>query len=91
MVKQICTIYDTKAQFFGAVMTFLSLAAAGRAFQDALENEQSEMAKHPEDYILYKVGTFDEQNGVVEASPPIEVMRGLEANSEQPEVKLAEA
>lgn len=39
--------------------------AAIRSFGDAMQKEDSQFAKHPQDYALLYVGTFDDNMGVV--------------------------
>lgn len=43
--------------------------AAIRAFQDELNNTQSPMSKHPDDYDLYCLGTWDESTGKFQQLP----------------------
>lgn len=63
MNQVICSIRDSKAEAWLAPMTFQSQAAAVRAFQDAVNSRDHQMAAHPEDYTLFELGTFDERTG----------------------------
>lgn len=36
-----------------------------RAFQDEVNNKDAPMNKHPEDYELFRIGTFDDRTGQV--------------------------
>lgn len=40
-----------------------ALGAAIRSFQDELNRPDSEMGKHPDDYDLFHLGTWDDQTG----------------------------
>lgn len=40
-----------------------STGAAVRSFGDEVKRADSEMAKHPEDYELYKLGEWDDSDG----------------------------
>lgn len=42
-----------------------SLGMAVRSFHDEVNNAESPMAKHPEDYELHQLGTFDQETGEV--------------------------
>lgn len=53
-----------------------STAVAVRSFRDEVSNPESPMHKHPEDYILFHVGFFDEDSGKFENLPsPIQLAR----------------
>lgn len=40
-----------------------AVGAAVRGFSDEVNRKDSEMFKHPEDYELFEMGTFDEESG----------------------------
>lgn len=73
MRKQLMTtIYDEKAEIFSHFPHPASTENdAIRAFSDALTNPQSEFSKHPLDYSLYHIGTYDVITGEVKALQPI--------------------
>lgn len=83
MHKVICSIFDLKAQAWLTPMFFLSIAQAARSFEDVLKDANSEFYKHPEDYVLYKLGTWDERNGILDAPQDfVEITRGMNADLE---------
>jgi len=56
-----------------------TIAQAVRSFTDEVNrvSETNEMNRHPSDYELYHVGTYDDQAGHLEpVSPPILIVRG---------------
>lgn len=61
----ICTIHDSKAEAYLNPFTMRSEAEAIRAFGDAVEKGGTPIADHPEDYHLYRVGSFDQISGVI--------------------------
>lgn len=64
------SIYDTKAEAWMTPLFFQSGAQALRSFGDAVNDGQSEFAKHPEDYCLFRLGTFSAASGEVTVETP---------------------
>lgn len=78
MILQICSIYDSKAEAWITPMFFQSNAQAIRSFGDVVNNPDSEFGKHPEDYTLFNVGSFNPANGVlVAAAAPAALEKGV--------------
>jgi len=67
MKLQIFSVYDIKAQIFSRPMYLTHKGEAIRAFQDTVKDQNTMIAKHSEDYKLYKLGTFDETTGKFES------------------------
>lgn len=61
------SVYDKKAGCFTAPMMLRSRGEAIRSFQDAMADEKGQFCKHPEDYVLMSVASFDDENGEIEA------------------------
>lgn len=61
-----CSILDTVAAAWLTPMFFQSEAQGLRSFSDAVNDGDSPFWKHPEDYKLFKVGTFDPATGMIE-------------------------
>ena len=59
---RMCSIYDCKAEAWLTPMFFQAKGQAIRSFSDAV-NGESEFAKHPDDYTLFCLGTFDDSCG----------------------------
>lgn len=70
MLMQMVAIRDTKAAAWMNPLFFQTKAQAIRAFGDAVNDPQGEFQKHPEDYQLYHVGTFNPETGDVIGTPP---------------------
>lgn len=68
MKHQICAVFDVAANAFHKPFYAPAIAAAVRSFHDEVnrEAEDNQMYKHPGDYELHLLGTFDEETGVVE-------------------------
>lgn len=63
MVSKLFAVFDAKV---GAYLPPFCAAAPGQAarmFGDAVRDGQSAFSKHPEDYTLFMLGTFDDGTG----------------------------
>lgn len=61
------SIYDAKAECYGPPFFAPAVGQAVRHFGDLCRDPQSSIAKHPDDYRLYKIGEFDDSTGVIGA------------------------
>lgn len=70
MVKLIYTVFDVVAgQQIGPLLLLPNDGVARRAFQDALLGDGSNLASHPSDYVLLRVGSMDVESCVVSPGP----------------------
>lgn len=74
MIQKMFAVRDSKALAF--LQPFFSTAngSALRALSDAVNDGKSTLAMHPEDYILYEVGSFDDQTGEIQGLTPIKLL-----------------
>ena len=65
MKKQMYSIYDVKSEFYGTPVLFHSEEDAKRGFASLLSNPntKSMYADYPEDYRIFQIGTFNDNNG----------------------------
>lgn len=65
------SVYDQKAEAYGQPIFLRTHGEAMRTLEDELARGDSLIAQHPEDFILFFVGHFDELSGVftVEDTP----------------------
>ncbi len=72
MQKQILVnIYDQKAKNYGFVQTHPHLVSAERMLLEMIASGQGNVAKYPEDFSLYQIGTIDLESGeIVPNFPP---------------------
>jgi len=77
MIQIIVSVKDSAAQAFGRPIFVPSTAVAVRSFRDEINRKDSteDMAKHPEDFELYELGSFDDSNGVISVIEPRMVAR----------------
>lgn len=66
MVRIVVSVYDRALDAFGQPWFVPAIGAAIRAFSDEVNNDGSPPNKHPDDYDLYELGTFDESSGKFE-------------------------
>lgn len=85
----IFSVYDSKAEAFGAPIFVDTVGLALRSFQAAVADERSELHRFSEDFTLFELGSFDRKDGsfvlhpaprsVVRAAVVLEQMKNQEA------------
>lgn len=55
-----------------------SKGEAIRSFSDACGNPEQAFVKHPDDFVLYLFGTFDDGSGMFEVAEPVRVVSARE-------------
>ncbi len=65
------SIFDAKALFFAVPFVSTNNGTACRSFSELVNNKDSDCYKHPDDYILYRIGSWDDSHGIVLAEPPV--------------------
>lgn len=64
MILRVCALFDTKAKAFMVPQFFASTAVAKRAVAAAVNDPQAGfLHKNPEDFILFHVADWEDQNG----------------------------
>lgn len=62
-MKKVYAIKDVKADCFLTPFTSENDATASRALGGIVNDRQSMFGQHPEDYVVYHVGSFDQTSG----------------------------
>lgn len=70
MILKAFSILDTKVGQFGLPFFSHHSALAVRIVIEAASDENTSIAKYPNDYVLYSIGSYDDTNGVLRADPP---------------------
>jgi len=80
MQTNLYAAYDTKAETFGTPFPLLTDALAQRSFIEAVKHPESEFAKYPDDYKLFRLGTYNDETGML-TSPkaPKEIITARQA------------
>lgn len=66
MQLQMFSIKDTKGEAFGPIFLTRAHGEAERALKDEVTNPQSRINKHPTDFDLWHLGTYDDVTGKIE-------------------------
>ncbi len=70
MLELFC-IRDSQAEAFMRPFCAQSSGAAIRSFSDMVNSQGSELiSSHPEDFTLFSLGSFDEQDGMLTVHEP---------------------
>jgi hypothetical protein len=74
------TIYDEAAKAYITPFFMQNDGLAIRAFQDNVNSkDESNIAKHPEQFTLFKIGVYDDQRGVIDRIEHLKALgNGLE-------------
>lgn len=64
MELKVFSIYDNAVKAYNQPFFMLTQAEAVRAFSNLLKDINSSIAQNPQDYVLYKLGTYDNQTGM---------------------------
>ncbi len=71
MKKQMYSVYDLKSEFYQAPFPFHNDEDAQRGLASVFANPDSMIAKYPEDYRLFHLGTLDDNSGeLIPQNPP---------------------
>ena len=66
MKTKMFTVYDVKANAYLPPFHMQSVGEAHRSFEDTCNTPDHPFNKHPTDYTLFEVGTFDDNNCKIE-------------------------
>ncbi len=79
MKHKIFSIFDSKAQAYLPPFCLAEKAMAVRIFGDCVNSDDHQFGKHPGDYTLFELGSFDDSVCVVSCAPSaVKVVNGLE-------------
>jgi len=76
------SIRDTKSEVFNTPFFQKTHGEAERSFRELVKNPDSMPGKYPEDYDLYYLGTYDDQNGLISPLPtPQHLIKAVQCNA----------
>ncbi len=78
MKLNIYSIYDTASGLYSRPFFTPSDAEAIRSFSDIAQDAEHPIGKHPEDYTLYRLGIFADDNGTLTNEPNESLCTALE-------------
>lgn len=95
MISILFSVRDNAGAAFARPFTAPTVAFAIRAFASEVNREDydNSLFTHPVDYVLYRIGTFDDQSGMIQATDPVQVYTGAAARAaaQVPEAMPSEA
>lgn len=77
MTSELFCVLDAVAKRFVDPFPAPTTEYAIRGFKDACGEQGHEFQKHPEDYGLYHIGTFDAELGVIVALDPRKIASAM--------------
>jgi len=94
MIHNMFAIHDSKAKAYLPPFVMPEKGQAIRVFSDCINSDDHQFSKHPADYTLMHIATFDDSIGIVTSCELTESMaNGLELvtspmDEEQPDLPL---
>lgn len=65
LIMHMYSVRDTKAECYLAPFMMRTDYEAQRAFADSVNREGTLLHDHPEDFVLYKIGSFNQGTGML--------------------------
>ena len=81
MINIAFTVFDSAAGAYFPPFFVHSEQMAIRSFTDVATDPSHQFAKHPEDYILHRIGTFDDNTAEFTPCTPVKVISALECKT----------
>lgn len=72
MMQRVYSIFDTKALVYNPPFFAPTNGAAVRILADVANDVQTAIGRHPADYVLFCVGHFNDQDGLMSPYSPLE-------------------
>jgi len=60
MLHKVFTVFDTKVEAYNQPFFMKSRGEAIRAFSDIVNDKNHAFNRHPEDYVLFELGEYDD-------------------------------
>lgn len=78
IIYHILVVRDRSADVYGTPSFHLSVGAAARGFSDEVNRADANnvMYRHPEDFDLFELGTYDDTTGLFSTVAPRQVAVG---------------
>lgn len=74
MLMKVYTVFDVKAGAYLQPFFAPTDGVAGRMVERAVNSEGHQFFDHPEDFKLFRLGEWDEHEGVLTGEPPVHVL-----------------
>lgn len=76
----VCAVFDVAAECYGRPIFTAAVGLAIRSFTDEVNRNAPENAlhQHPADFMLFQLGTFDDNSGTFEPMQPKRLCTGAD-------------
>lgn len=76
MILNAYAIFDTASKLFAQPLFLVSDGVAQRVFSDEVNRSESnnQLYKHPDDFLLYRIGTYDDSTGKLSPLEDLELL-----------------
>jgi len=88
MNQKIFTIFDSKAHAYLLPFFLPEQDMAMRTFLDCVNDDNHQFGKHPEDYTLFNIGSWDDEKAKFLTNNPISLGNGLEFVNKEKQPQL---
>lgn len=79
MRLNVYAIFDSASGIYDRPWCAHSDQAAIRSFTDVAQDAEHPIGKHPEDFTLFRIGTWEDDAGAIVGEAPTKVINGAEA------------
>lgn len=76
------TIYDSKAEHYGNPISVRTDAEARRQFSVVATDPNTEIGRHPEDFMLFRIGSFNSETGSLTTEAGTCIAKAIEFQKE---------
>ncbi len=83
---RIYTVLDLKAEQYSNPVFCRTDGEARRQFSVIATDETTEIGRHPEDFMLYRIGTFDPETGNIKTEAGTAIAKAIEFKKEKANV-----
>lgn len=83
MMLNVYAIYDTAISAYSQPFYSHTNGSALRAFSDHVNDPNSNVNKHPQDYSLFHLGSFDDQTGALSPVTPSRIGTATEYKTKE--------
>ena len=75
---KIYSLQDKAAGIYNTPFFVLSPAVAERSFVALAQDLSTTVGQHPRDFVLYEIGSFNDQTGLIDPCEPKRIISGSE-------------
>lgn len=83
MELKIYAIRDVRTEAFLKPMFVQNAAVLERVILDAKNDEENTLSMHPQDYQVFKLGTYNDNSGQIEAEAPTFMYNVIEVQEKE--------